>query len=134
MKFEFAASFQTGIGHLDEDHSNLVSCINSIAELEQASDTTTIVDALAEFRGDLATHFESEERHLEAVGYPKFSFHRRHHEETLSALDRLIGNVQIGEPIEGTIADICFHELVSTVLRRDMEFVNWLADRPELKP
>lgn len=132
MKFEFAASFQTGIGHLDEDHSNLVSCINSIAELEQVSDTTAIIDALSEFRSDLAKHFQSEEVHLKAVGYPKFSFHSRHHEETINALDRLICDIQNGEPIEGMVADICYHELISTVLRRDMEFVNWMADRPEL--
>lgn len=134
MKFEFTVSLQTGIDHLDEDHRDLISRINSIAELEQTSDATAIIGALLSFRDDLTKHFRSEETHLKAVVYPKYSFHARHHEETLIALDRLINDIRSGELIEGTVADICYHELVSTVLRRDMEFINWLADRPELKP
>ena len=133
MRFNFTESIQTGNRRLDEEHRNLISRINSIAELEQFSDSMGIISALSEFKADLAQHFQSEEAHLKAVGYPKFSFHARHHEETINALDRLIRDIQNGEPIEGVVADICYHELISTVLRRDMEFVNWMADRPELE-
>ncbi|MCF8468804.1 MAG: hemerythrin family protein, partial [Sneathiella sp.] len=133
MRFEFTESVRTGIGHLDDDHRNLISRINSIAELERFADTTAIIDALSEFKADLAKHFQSEEAYLKAVDYPKFSHHATHHEETINALDRLMREVQDGEPIEGAVADICYHELISVVLRRDLEFINWLADRPELK-
>jgi len=133
VRFKFTESVRTGIKHLDDDHLNLISRINSVAELEPFADTVAIINALSEFRTDLAKHFQSEEAHLKAVDYPKLAYHARHHEETINALDQLMRDIENGEPIEGTVADICYHELISTVLRRDMEFINWLADRPELE-
>lgn len=133
MKFKFIKSVRTGIEHLDDDHRKLISHINSIAELEQFADTTAIIDALLEFKEQLAKHFQGEEAYLKAVDYPKLGHHIKHHEEILDALDQLMRNIQEGKPIEGAAADICYHELIMVVLQRDMEFMNWLADRPEFK-
>lgn len=133
MRFKFTESVRTGIEHVDDDHRNLISRINSVAELEQFDDKAAIIGALSDFKSDLEKHFESEETYLKAVDYPKLNFHMRHHEETINALDRLMRNVHDGVPIEGAAADICYHELITIVLRRDLEFINWLADRPELK-
>ncbi|WP_339713022.1 hemerythrin family protein [uncultured Sneathiella sp.] len=126
-------SVRTGIEHLDDDHRKLISHINSIAELERSAETTAVIDALSGFKADLAKHFQGEETYLIAVDYPKLGHHTRHHEEILNALDQLMRDIQEGKPIEGTASDICYHELIGVVLRRDMEFINWLADRPELK-
>jgi hemerythrin len=82
---------------------------------------------LTEFKAHLSEHFQYEESHLRAVGYPKLSAHAKHHAEMIVVLDRLIGDVQNGEPTDG-VAYICFHELVSAILLRDMQFINWLAD------
>lgn len=38
-------------------------------------------------------------------------------------------DIRRDQPIEGRAAFICFHELVSVVLLRDMHFVNWMEDR-----
>lgn len=133
MKFKFTESIRTGIGHLDDDHRNLISRINLVAELERSADTTAIIDALSEFKAELAEHFQREEAYLKAVDYPKLLFHTRHHEETINSLEQLMGDLRDGEPIEGTASDICYHELLTVVLRRDLEFTNWLADHPELE-
>lgn len=133
MKFKFSESIQTGIKHLDDDHRNLISHINSIAELEPFTDTKAIIDALSKFKADLSKHFQSERTYLKAVDYPKLNFHTKHHEETINAFDQLMRDIQEGKPLEGRVADICYHELITVVLRRDLEFINWLADRPELK-
>lgn len=132
MKFELRESMRTGIEQIDADHWELIACVNSIAGLGESADTAALVAALARFRTDLATHFQSEETHMGAVNYPKLGSHAKHHAETIEALDRLIRDVQTGAPTEGGVAHICYHELISVVLLRDMQFINWMADRPRL--
>lgn len=132
MVFQFTESLRTGIEHLDDEHRQLISRINLIAEIEQSIDTAALLGALSEFKADLAKHFQSEEAHLLAVNYPKLNSHAKHHAETVVALDRLIRDVQDGASIEGGAAYICYHEIVSAVLLQDMQFINWQADHPEL--
>lgn len=133
MKFKFMESLRTGIKTLDDDHRDLIGRVNLIAELEQPADTAALIDALSEFKADLVRHFQSEEAHLRAVNYPRLDSHARHHAETILALDRLMRDVENSEPIEGGAAYVCYHELVVVVLQRDMQFINWAADRQKLK-
>jgi hemerythrin-like metal-binding protein len=131
--FELTESLHTGIGHVDDEHRNLISRINSIAALERSADTRALIAALSGFKADLADHFKSEEAYLRAVNYPELGSHANHHAETIIVLDRLIRNLQDGGSIEGGAANVCYHELISVLLRKDMQFANWLADHPELK-
>ena len=133
MAFELTESLRTGIEHVDDDHRNLISRINSVAELEQSADAKAMIGALSDFKADLANHFQSEEACLRAVNYPELGSHAKHHAETIIAVDRLIRDLQDGRPIKGGAANVCYHELVSVLLRKDMQFANWLADHPELK-
>jgi hemerythrin-like metal-binding protein len=133
VAFDLTESLRTGIEQLDDDHRHLISRVNLVAEIEQSADTKALVGALSEFKADLAKHFQSEEAHLQAVSYPKLSSHAKHHAETIIALDRLIRDIQDGVSIEGGAAYICYHELISVVLLRDMQFINWQADHPDLR-
>ncbi len=133
MVFELTESLHTGIGHVDDEHRNLISRINSIAALERTADTEALIGALSAFKADLADHFESEEAYLEAVNYPERAAHAKHHAETIIVLDRLIRNLQDDGSIEGGAANACYHQLITVLLRKDMQFANWLADHPELK-
>jgi hemerythrin-like metal-binding protein len=132
MAFELTASFLTGIDHLDGEHRELMARINSIADLERSRDTAALIRALLEFRADLTRHFEGEEAHLKDLSYPKLSSHAKHHAEIIVALERLTRGVEIDEPIEAGVANVCFHELISAVLLNDMQFINWLADNPNI--
>ena len=129
MSFKLLEGAQTGIEHLDAEHSNLVSNINTIADSERSPDTAATIDALSQFKANLWAHFQNEEAELKARDYPEFSDHARHHADTIDALDGLIRDVQDGAALEEPASSYCYHELMSTVLRRDMEFINWLADR-----
>lgn len=126
--FKLLESLLTGVKRLDDDHRNLISRINSVAEVEKSGDPAALMRSLSDFRAELAKHFQEEEAHLEAMKYPLLRSHAQHHAQTLAALDQLMREVSSGEPREMSVAHICFHELASMVLRRDMQFVNWLAD------
>ncbi|GIK96276.1 MAG: hypothetical protein BroJett029_04850 [Alphaproteobacteria bacterium] len=128
MTFVLPASLLTGIEKLDEDHRHLVTCVNVIAEAEHNADQGEVLDRLTDFKVDLAEHFEAEENYLRAVNYPRRNAHATHHAEVIVALDRLARDLKAGDRTEG-IAHACFHELISAVLLRDMQFLNWLADR-----
>lgn len=129
MAFELNHTLRTGIADLDADHLHLVEHVNAIADAEKAGSIDALLARIAAFKNDLAEHFRGEEEHLRAVHYPKTGAHARHHAEIIVALDRLMRDVETGAVTAGEIAATCYHELISTVLLRDMQFVNWLADQ-----
>jgi len=128
MPFVLPTSLLTGIDKLDEDHRQLVGRVNAIAEAERNANQPALLEGLGAFRADLEEHFEAEEAHLRAVNYPKQSAHATHHAEVIVALDRLVRDLRSGDRTDG-VAHTCFNELVTAVLLRDMQFLNWLADR-----
>lgn len=130
MPFQFSESLRTGIEALDADHRALIDDINRIEAAEQNLDAPALMKMMSEFRASLAGHFREEENQLRSVGYPRRDAHSRHHAETLVTLDRLIRDMEAGQPIDGGVANACFHEVVSAVLLQDMRFLNWLADHP----
>jgi len=131
--FELTESLHTGIGHVDDEHRSLISRINSIGALERSADMEALIGALAAFKADLAEHFENEEVYLKEVNYPELRSHAKHHAETIVVLDRLIRNHRDGGSIDGGAANACYHQLITVLLRKDMQFANWLADHPELR-
>jgi len=133
MSFELSESYLTGVRHLDDDHRELVARINAIDELERAKNNTALVGALLEFKKHFVEHFRREEADLKRVKYPKLNSHTKHHAETIVALERLIRSVECGEQNADSVAGRCFHELIAAVILQDMQFLNWLADHPELK-
>jgi hemerythrin-like metal-binding protein len=131
-RFEIGESFLTGHRGTDEDHQRLAHSVQVLHELERTAGAPQLLEALAAFRADLARHFASEDEYLRAVGYPQGESHRTHHAEVLGALDRIADEIRQGAaPAEG-VAFTCFDSLIRIVLLRDMEFANWLADRPGL--
>lgn len=128
-RFRITESLRTGIPELDKDHEQLIDHINAIAEVEGAAGSKETLEALERFRAHLVRHFLIEENNLMEVSYPRIEAHRKHHAEILAALDRLMDDIRRNEVLEAPAAHICYHELVSAVLFRDMQFVNWLADR-----
>ncbi len=120
----------TGIKAIDDDHRDLIAQVNAIAELERVADKAALSAALADFKADLARHFEMEITHLRTERFPEVDAHAKHHDEMLAALDRLIHDIAAGgKSAGGEVARSCYHELVTVVLMKDMQFVNWLADR-----
>lgn len=128
-RFQITSSFRTGIQKLDDDHQELVEHINAIAELEETAGAPRTLAALENFHKILTEHFGAEEASLRAAHYPGANAHLKHHAEILVALDRLIEDIRRDVPLEAPVASICFHELISVVLLRDMRFINWLTDR-----
>ncbi|MEX2630516.1 MAG: hemerythrin family protein [Tistlia sp.] len=129
MKFELTDAFLTGDPWIDEDHRRLAATIDSIHATERSADPQGLFAVLAAFRAHLAHHFAQEEAHLKAMRYPHLEPHRAHHGEILEALERLMRSVEDGRPVEGGVAQTCYHELIRVVLLRDMQFANWVADR-----
>ena len=130
MSFELPRSFLTDIAQLDGEHRALVAHINSVAELERGGDKNGVLAALARFTADLAEHFRAEERLFDRLGYPKLVEHANHHAETMTALDRLAHDIEGGKLATPRATHTCLHELLSSIIRVDKEFTNWLAANP----
>lgn len=130
MSFDLPQSFLTDIAQLDREHRDLVVHINAVAELERVGDKNGVLAALALFIADLAEHFRREEDLFYRLGYPKLVEHTNHHRETMTALYRLTRDIEGGELANPRATHACLHELLSSIIRIDKEFANWLATNP----
>jgi hemerythrin-like metal-binding protein len=130
IPFDLPQSFLTDMAQLDGEHRALVAHINSVAEFERVDDKIGVLSALAIFIADLAEHFRREEDLFNRLSYPKLVEHARHHAETMTALDRLARDIEGGELANGRATHTCLHELLSSIIRIDKEFTNWLAANP----
>jgi hemerythrin-like metal-binding protein len=130
MLFDLPPSFLTDIAQLDSEHRALVAQINSVAELERVRDKNGVLAALAHFMVDLGEHFRGEEALFDRLGYPKLVEHAHHHTETMTALGRLVRDIESGELATSSATHTCLHELLSSIIRVDKEFTNWLAVNP----
>lgn len=129
MTFVLTGGLRTGLKDIDDDHLELVSAINAIADLERHGDLASVRAALLEFKMDLIEHFHREEAQMRQLHYPEVISHTRHHAEAIATLGGLMRSVDDGSPVAGGVAPACFHELLNLVLHKDMRFINWLADR-----
>lgn len=130
MPFYLPQSFLTDMAQLDGEHRTLVARINSMAELERVDDKTRVLSALAIFIAELSEHFRREEDLFNELNYPKLVEHAEHHAETMTALDRLARDIEDGELANTHATHTCLHELLSSIIRIDKEFTNWLAANP----
>ncbi|WP_374312885.1 bacteriohemerythrin [Dongia sp.] len=121
--FVLLPSMRTGVDSLDAEHQDLVSAINRIGVAEQDGDQGALLVSLHAFRSELADHFANEEHYLRMLKYPESDAHVRHHSNVIIALDSLRENLGI---TPAGIAARCYTELLTAVVTKDMEFLNWL--------
>ena len=77
-----------GVERIDEDHRQLIRCLN---ELDQAInhaqyDPRTVAKTLLRLVEYTKSHFDREEKLMQAVDYPDFAAHKRQHDAARQAL------------------------------------------------
>ena len=85
MRIGWKQQYEIGIPSIDEQHKKLLSLINTIGEKRDTAPQQKEIFALLNQLVQYAEkHFDTEERFMKAVRYPKFLAHQRLHESFLT--------------------------------------------------
>lgn len=95
------ASYELGIPVVDHQHRHLVFLCNKFrTELVNHSSSgnggwqSALVKVLKETAQYTKTHFATEEKLMQASGYPNFEYHRRCHQEFVETVTTILGSFQ----------------------------------------
>lgn len=122
----FDARFLLGIDQIDEQHRQLFLIAARVYDNLNAGGptaTTTAIQAVGDLLRYTETHFASEERLMEAAGYPELESHRKLHRNLLAQARDMELRVELGErnmPLE--LNRFIYNWLVDHIQDHDKRF------------
>lgn len=126
MKIEFDDTIRTGIPEVDAQHETLVGIYNELDEaFKRGKAHRQMSEILAKLFNYTKVHFETEEKLLEATGYPDLAQHQFEHRRLVEKLRTFVirykhGNQRISaEVVEFTRAWVFGH-----IAKSDMAFAD----------
>ena len=131
-RFSLPQSARFDCESIDREHHGLVDSLNQMAaEMAEAGSVQLEHFAawLARLRDQMASHFESEEAVMVAVGFDGHAAHAVHHAATLSVLDGMHAQAHAGVEMGMDEVLELFHHILDDVLRADLPFKSFLEGR-----
>jgi hemerythrin len=131
QRLRYLPSFSVGIDEIDEDHQRLIDLSNRIADSIEAGDYPTCDVLFQAFMDECRGHFDREEVHLYATGFPEARSHAAQHQELLDRADA--AQIYCREKILNAQAGDCYARLidflVADILRADIRFKSFLEEQ-----
>lgn len=114
-------SLSLGQAWLDDDHKALVRLINAVAVARESF--PTVFAALMDFA---CRHFQREEDHLAAMGFPGLDRHRGLHRDFMAELAVMQCAWRDGD-VNGDVADVLWRWLRLHIETEDRRFADFAA-------
>ena len=128
-RFFLPRAFHIHYDGIDDEHEALVGIVNGFFALRESKGEKELSDQLGIFVKLLRSHFDNEEHHMAALGYPGLDWHRDHHADCLTRAEDLISESERRGRIDDDIIERCFEEVVQEVARADLKFGEFLKGR-----
>lgn len=81
---DWSPSLSVDVAEMDEQHQKLLGLVNDLNEaMKQGRTRDEMVRVFDELARYTQTHFVSEERFMEQIGYPQLAQHRQEHAELI---------------------------------------------------
>jgi len=113
---------------IDAQHHGLLDLLNELIDLMDGGKNTEQVEVIFHNLAAYAvTHFSSEERYMQAAGYPKLAAHSREHEVFTARVLELSQAYDPGDPqlVEETL-DFLKHWYLEHITKMDQDYVPFL--------
>ena len=124
-------SLKVNVAEIDKQHQKLVDMINSLHEAMRQGQGNSVLGPLVSGLIDYtATHFASEEKLMEAAGYPMLDEHRKLHRHLLSQARDMEMRAEFGEqyvPVE--LSHFLYNWLIDHIQANDKKFGEFMAAR-----
>jgi len=79
-KIDWNESFSVGVASMDDQHKNIIKCINLLtSDIEVNVSSETVSELLTQLTKYSIDHFKAEEQLLEKYGYPDIESQREEH-------------------------------------------------------
>ena len=124
----WTSDLATGNPAIDRDHQELVEIVDQLKAAAAGGDQKArLSHALDVFRGHVLSHFPSEEREMEAKGYPGLTKHRQAHAVLTNLAIDLVGKDNGGETVLYIEVDQLAQALYRHILLDDKPFAAFLT-------
>lgn len=119
----WTADLDTGIEEIDQQHKQLVDCINALYDAHHSGSRERMAQAIAELVDCTVAHFAFEELLLEQSDYPLFAAHARLHHNFIQKITALQSRFAAGEAVGQEFLDLMETWLFVHIRRNDHGYV-----------
>jgi hemerythrin len=126
---QWTEAMSVGVEVLDNDHKRIIHLINGLHY-----DDAGFAELFNELLDYTNSHFEREEAHLEAIGYPGLDAHRVQHDsfaDQVASMLKTVRNESAGDT-GLRVADFLWTWLKSHILIEDLKYAAWTKARHTL--
>lgn len=124
----WTSDLATGNPAIDRDHQELVEIIDQLKAAASGGDQKArLSNSLDRFRSHVLEHFPSEEREMEAKGYPGLAKHRVAHAALADQVLELVQKDNTGETVLFSEVEHLAQALYRHILLDDKPFALYLA-------
>lgn len=125
FQMQWVPAYSVGIPLLDEQHKHLLDLCFAAKQLIQGPQRQTqeqIHGILHELTTYVEKHFETEEAHLDAIGYESAGTHIEAHQSYRAALTRLLLDATVGTLDPGELINYLGKWWIGHILGEDMKY------------
>lgn len=118
--------FETGITVIDTQHKALFEAVNRLADSFKAGTSKQAVKDSMDFLVKYTVeHFQTEEKFMKDMGYPKLTSHMAEHAQLVAKATELQGRLNDGKPVTMEVSSFLADWLKHHINEVDMGYVEW---------
>ncbi|HEX9081031.1 MAG TPA: bacteriohemerythrin [Holophagaceae bacterium] len=130
----WSSRFETGIPIIDKQHQTLFEAVNRLADSFKNGTASSQVKASLDFLVSYtAEHFQTEEKHMKEMGYPKLAAHVVEHKSLLAKAQDLQAKLAEGKPVTVEVTAFLADWLKHHINEVDMGYVEFAKAKAKAK-
>jgi len=128
INFVWNKRYSVGNEEIDAQHRRLFDLGNEIQNIQLSDVTKTIMNLYKH----TTQHFDTEEQHMKAIGYPELAHHRELHNGLVSGLNNLIEKpIDTCSELEG-LKKFVYNWIIDHILNHDKQYFEFYQE--QIKP
>lgn len=130
----WSSRFETGIPVIDKQHQTLFDAVNKLADSFKNGTASTQVKASLDFLVSYtAEHFQTEEKYMKEMDYPKLTSHMAEHAQLLGKARDLQAKLAEGKPVTVEVTAFLADWLKHHINEVDMGYVEFAKAQARAK-
>lgn len=122
----WSSRFETGIPVIDQQHQALFEAVNKLADSFKSGTASAQVKASMDFLVKYTVeHFQTEEKFMKEMGYPKLSSHMAEHAQLVAKAKDLQARLTEGKPVTVEVTAFLADWLKHHINEVDMGYVEF---------
>ncbi len=126
----WSSRYETGIGIIDSQHKGLFDAVNKLADSFKAGTSKAQAkDSLDFLVKYTVEHFQTEERYMRDMGYPRLSSHMAEHAQLIGKAKDLQDRLAEGKPVTLDVTIFLADWLKHHINEADMGYVAFTKEQ-----